>query len=635
MNGGVHQTPAPDGGEHLKLESEAQQARAALQALLDACSIKRVVTVDDSNRQAAEQEIDRDLVLAALRSNTLTVGALLSSDTTRGILTTVDGDVRDLADVIDDIEMDPPRIPEDELKELTNAARLLTKAQAADEATATLTESDDGEERKPPINTDIESLTALEALFVDIATFQALTLEQWRHQKDSILGDLSPVLVLFDRDFRLEGAGPTTGDQLIGDILTNRRGHVFCGMITHAATSPDVEMQIAAEIVTTAGIDLAEVIVIARDQVRHAPLDMARKIKAAVLARELMSLRTLVSGALREATSDGITELQTLNAYTLLALVEAASREGTHDARNIIRVAASHTRRSLERRMYHDDVTLGPLVQIRKARDTTPHEIHLHPPDDLAQRRHVDSFDDAEFLAVSNMPLEPGDIFRAVSPDQLLKGQIDEQTARWILLTQPCDTMMRPEGARTGNPKMFSVAPLEWIADSAAGRKVRASDFKLDWFEPDRPGGDWYVRLAERSQIPTIYLDACVLDPEGVGRIDVGKSPPATLTPGWLKRYAALQSWATTKLDRLAALAENQGLSGDLRRVVVASLTGSTKELHTVTSAMDTKVRAVAFGVRRIARLSDPRTRALLTQFAQHLGRAAEEGTLLTEPPSA
>jgi hypothetical protein len=645
MIGGTHQAAAADGEEYDAVDTEgvAQQARAALRALLEASSIVRVVTVDDSNREAADQEIDRDLILTALRNENLTVEALEESDTTRGIVTDADGDVRDIADLIDDIEVYPPRISDDELKELTNAARLHTKAQQpkagrdSSKTAPSLTEADEGEDDKPPIVRDLESLTALEALFADTAAFQALTLKQWHQQKDALLADPTPLLILFDRDFQLEGASPTAGDQLIGEILGNHAAlHVFCGMITHAATSRDVERQIAGTIVDSFDVDVAEVIVIARDNVRHSPLELVGKIKAAVLARELASLRGLTSAALSSATDAAIGELKTLDSYTLLALVEAAALEGTHDAHNILRVAFTHTRRTLEERMHHDDVTLGPLAQIRKARDITPREILLNRPDDLAQRRHVDSFDDADFLAASNLPLEPGDIFRSVNPEKLLHGQIEEQKAQCILLTQPCDTIMRPTGIRTGSPKMLSVAPLEWIPGPAQrNEKVWDSDFRLDWYEPAREGGHWYVRLAQRTQVPTIYLDACVLNREGVGRITVGASPPATLTPGWLKRHRRLQEWAGGKLSRFSDLTGKNPLTAEVKQLVVASLTGASSELHTVKAAMDPQQQVITFGVRRIARLSDPRTKALLTQAAQHLGRAAEEGALLKEPTSA
>jgi hypothetical protein len=125
------------------------------------------------------------------------------------------------------------------------------------------------------------------------------------------------------------------------------------------------------------------------------------------------------------------------------------------------------------------------------------------------------------------------------------------------------------------------------------------------------------------------------LDPEGAGRIVIDRSAPATLTPGWLKRYEQLQSWAATKLNQLVQLLEPGTLTLDVRQLLVASLTGTSKELHTVRSAMDPTKGIIAFGVRRIARLSDPRTGALLTQATQHLGRAAEEGALLREPPPA
>lgn len=613
-----------------------RQARAALRELLTACSIDRVVTVDDSNRQDSENKVDRALILAALRNGQISIEQLLETETTRALAMDAAGDPRDIEDLITDVETDSPRLSDDDLEELTNSARLLGKAHLPPSGSdnplpEALTEVPQPPDGKPPITTDLESLTTLEDLFVDV-TYEALTLHQWRERQENLLKEPSPVLVLFDRDFRLEGASEIEGDRLIGDILRQRASHVFCGMVTHSAGTPERESQIAAEIVGTLDLDPAELIVIARNDVRHAPLDLVRKIRTAILARDLIKLRNLTITAFAEANKKGGAALAGSDAYTLLALVEAAAAEGTHDAHNLVRVVTSHARRELQARLHHDDIALGPLGRLRAVRGTSPADVNFHPSSDLDYRRHLDSFDDAGYLSAWNLPLEPGDIFRAVDPVKLLTNVVVEQRTRCILLTQHCDTVMRPTGTRTGNPKMLSVAPLEWITDAKKKEgKLRTSDFKLDWFEPGRPGGDWYVRLAERMQVPTLYLDACVLDRDGNGRIVVGSTPASALTPGWRLRHGQLQDWADKKFNQLAVLNPDGTLRSDVLQQVVFSLMG-TGELHSIKSAVDPPNKVIAFGVRRVARLSDPRTRALLTEATQHLGRAAEEGALLQEP---
>ena len=622
--------------DETRLQAKAD-ARRYIEDLLRLRGISRIVNVDDGNRQDEDQEVDLSLVADTIRSGVLRIERLLESDTTRTVVVDSDGAPLDLDDILDRVRVDPPDFSTTVARELTDAARLADRAHRQGNAPTAGTA--DAEVGLVPDDTamsaDLETLADLGSLFPDMADFKALTLAQWQMDKDTILADTTPVLLLFDRDFRLENARADTGEQLIAEVVSAGYEHVHCGMLTHSATSDQAELEAIFSITEHYDLDPVRLIVMAKNQVTHAPIELARKLKAALLARELLTLRNLVASALKESAADGCAELSRLDPFTVQALVDAAGGEGAHEAYNLVRIAASHGRRSLDRLLRDDTVTTGPLRNLRAANAAGPSGNVLSRPTDLGRRKHADHFDDAAHLASLNLPIEPGDIFEIVTPESLLNGRESGSCARFLLLTQPCDAMIRPDGTRMAKPKMLVVAPMKWIPNPGHGEcsRVRRSDFPLPWFDEDHTGGEWYVRLAERTQVPSRALDACALSGDGSGIITVGKSPPASATPGWAKVHERLQNWALSRIEQMTKLASQSELKGELRRMVIGSLTGASSQLHDIKADINPDRKIVVFGVRRIARLTDASTRSLLTLASHHIGRPADDGPLLADIP--
>ncbi len=632
-NSGVGDVPGLDEDE-MRRQAKVD-ARRYIDELLRLRGISRVVNVDDGNRQDDDQEVDLPLVAHTIGSGILSIERLLESETTRAVVIDSDGEPLGVDDILDRVRVDPPAFSTTVAKELTDAARLADRAHRQSEApTDGAADADVGPvPDDTAMSADLETLADLGSLFPEKADFKALTLAQWQKEKDSILADATPLLLLFDRDFRLENARADAGERLIAEILGAEYSHVYCGMLTHSATSDQAEREAIANITENYDLDPLRLIVMAKNQVTHAPIELARKLKAALLAEELLALRDMVTSALTESAAEGCAELTQLDPFTVQALVDAAGDEGAHEAHNLVRIAASRSRRSLDRLLRDEVVTTGPLPNIRAANAAGPTENVFPPPADLARRKHVDHFDDAEHLASLNLPVEPGDIFETVSPNSLLTGMEASPGSRFLLLTQACDAMIRPNGIRMANPTMLVVAPMKWIPDPKQGERsrVRRSDFVLRWFEEDRTGGEWYVRLAERTQVPSLALDACALSRDGSGVIIAGEGPPASATRGWANVHGKLQKWAQSKISQMEMLGTKAELKGALRKMIIESLTGASSQLHNIKAEIDPNRKIVAFGVRRIARLTDANTRSLLTLASHHIGRPADDGPLFPD----
>lgn len=606
-------------------------ARESIAQLLAMRGIGRVVNVDDGNPSAEQSEIDLESVIAALTATVLTIEMLASSEATQSLVLDEDGDPVEVEVLLDRLREVPMDFSEPEAQALTDAARLIGQASETGDRAA---DDDASSEEREPVVTDLETLSDLARLFPTGIDFQPLTLGEWRVKEDTILAETTPVLILFDRDFQREGGRVDEGEGLIAGVLSKNLGHVYCGLLTHSATSDDAERQLTQSVAKQYGLTIVDVIVMAKHNVTHQPLELANKLKAAIVARELRDLRTAVCEAVEEASKNSREELGKLDAYTVLALIEAASKEGAHEADNLIRLANSRGRRILDSKMRDEAFMTGTISQLRKTRTVPPIGYHLHQPTEgLHRHRHQDSFDDEEHLAQLRLPLEPGDIFELAKPTELLAGHpmVPAKPQRFILLSQHCDTIIRENGQRHGHPKTLAAAPLEKFAESD---KERPGDFLLSWFEPEAGGERWWARLGHRVQLPAKALDACVLHPQGFAVIQIGQSPSPMLTSGWECRHNHLQKWASKQVRKLRDLETSAPLQADLRNLVVESLTGTSTEVHNVRAAIqvDEDGGVIAFGLRRIARLTDSNTRALITLASHHTGRPAADGPLAQEP---
>jgi hypothetical protein len=606
-------------------ENVADHARQVIGELLTLRGITRVISVDDGNRSPGEEPVDLEKVKAALVTKVLTVENLSASEATATLVTGPDGELIDLDDLLDRLRMDPADLEADEEKALTDAARLATR----DEATTNALQPE--AEAEAATVTDLETLNDLARLFPQEVSFTATTLDGWRHDEAEVLKDPRPALIMFDRDFGREDGGPTEGDKLIASVLGKNLPNVYCALLTHAATSDESELQLISEIAATNHLEIVRLVVMAKTAVTHAPIEMAYKLKTAILAEDLRGVQKGVGEALRDAADAARGEIRTLDAYTVLALVEAASKEGSHDVANVVRLAQSRARRELDTRLRAESFMIH-VRQMRAARAAPPTGHRLRPPWNLSLWRHADSFDDAAHLAALRLPVEPGDIFEIAEPRALLNGRLpDGVRKKYILLTQPCDTMIRSDGLRAGDPLTFAAAPLK--CQPKDDDKARRTAFRLDWFDPSDSSSVWYVELGFQTRLPVKALDACALHARGWAIIATPAPPTPALTVGWEKRQVKLTEWAGGVVNRVRDLERSGRLNTELEGLTIQALTGATKEVHPISADVRANKGggAVAFGLRRIARLTDSNTRALLTQTSHHMGRPAADGPLLPE----
>lgn len=616
-------------------------ARDQVDIILQVCKIATVIYVDDGNPAPGQDEGDPALVIAALDAGQLTVDALVASETTEHLVLDESGDLLTSEGLADRLRAYVEDFTKEDIAALTDAVRLHETSEADVDDSRPTQDAEgaagraDGPDDEPGgaldektakadrLATDLAALAELRALIPDGDTaYHPITLTGWEQQKADVLASEEPVLVLFDRDFSREGRPADAGEDLLIEAIRDGNENVYCGMLTHRATSDRAESELVEKIAERGGRETVEIVVISKQTVINKPESFPAKLKGALLARPLHRLRDKVTSQYLAAAEDAVAAIKSLDAYTLSELVAASDEEGSHGAHNIVRVAANRLHASVQRSLWTDKAITGLLSEIRVVHTAGKPRNPL-PPTDITALRRADRYVEGDFLAELHLPLEPGDIFEKVEPAVMLRGAKRNSGKRYILLMQACDIAVRREGRRLGNPATLTLARLK----KTRRDKVRAFDHQLEWYDEVGEGEVWCVQLLERLPIPARALEACVFGVGGFGVVDPTQERPAGLTPGWAKRFDELQVWRSRQLAKYQELV-NDKTGPELEKIISQHLSGTPDQVVEIKAEIDPNAGKIAFGLRRVGRASDDDARLMLASAGNYTARPAREGNL-------
>lgn len=601
--------------------SPLEAARDAVAPVLDLLGILRVISIDDQNvlNQGAAV-YDPDAVVARLQSGSLPLADLVGDAVLQDLFSDEDGDTVDLDEAVDRVRAG---VPEDAQARLTE---LSVFAETADDTPGQIDPAD---------VTDVGSRPALEVIFGG-HNYKAATLAEWRDSGDTMLADGTPTLLLIDRDFSREGGAIDAGDQLVAQMLARpEQSRPWCCLLTHSAQNEDEEARLEQEISTAANIDDNLLVVLSKPQLDANPTRFAARLLGVLLKSHLITLRKMLNAALDVAHDAATQTLAKISDFQLLSMFAAAIREGLHEPDHILRPLRAVARRAMISAVRPDGATKETLGPLHTALALEPPPAGIRP-DDTSSVEILEQFDSGHYLAETVQPIEPGDIFQIVDPDEVLRGEAPDSKHHLILLAQPCDVMVRGTGKRGAN------VPSHWAL--ARLRSYRPGKNDLD--DPQRrenvllttflDGKPRLIKLAEVVHVPVLALDLCAFDPHGYSRLTVGDAAPTKASWSWTKRHDLL-SEAVGKIIDDAIAADLQNLPSGSADLIARALTGCLTapgmagDKLTVKVAIDLPKRRIAFGLRRVGRLNDAATRSLLVQATHHQGRPADEAALVAD----
>lgn len=356
------------------------------------------------------------------------------------------------------------------------------------------------------------------------------------------------------------------------------------------------------------------------DTVEEAAAGLAVGFKRAGLRRVLEEVLGAARPKFVEAYDHARAGLLAIRPEALEAYVfERGALEGISVMHVVERAVASVTSERM-RRFFAVDPAVRAAVRKLRALGSTKLDVEpAIPAEELGSMMQAEAWDDDETVNGSLSPLSCGDVFELDAQEEATRTL----SRRFLLLGQPCDIALRPDGGRNDETAML-VLLREANGSSATGTRRVPLRFPVQ----DRR---WFCDLRQVATASLPVLDLATFRTDGRVRLDVGHERAADLLDGQLAVYArrvaasdlALADGAVEAPDGFVR--EGLLLTSSTARCFAPIRLGVLKAEAAVTGnpPMPQRPRRVTWHLRRCGRVRADHAAAVLEDILHNMGRAA------------
>lgn len=466
------------------------------------------------------------------------------------------------------------------------------------------------------VQNDTEDAYTLKGLLSDQDLLE-LSLEEWMERRMDLIAEASSIgtLFLFDQDFSREGGSQTQGIGLVQDVLESVPAQgVMVGMLSHTFALSE-EHDVWKTMADENDIDRDRFVLISKERLREDPVGFARMVKLTALSAKCKILKEKVAEVLGEAHTEARKRVEDINIYDFEHIVFRSSRvEGIWEPETLFRVFGMfHRARARELAMGKEE--LRRLATTIRSVSDVPTD-----PDPLPQLsswkiRRMELYEDGAYINNAHMPLELGDIFR--------KGPAGKE---FILLSQPCDLMVRSDGKRHHAVNEALVAEIVNLTFNENGGSMNLDAYyELPYY--DRATGEArYVSFRAVQTVKLWVLDLCVYQDDGASVYKIGDTVPANTVPAWKLHHGRVREIAEKAVSRYQTVLQtlrDKAVDGSTVNLVLKQIIPQSSNDNLFKGKIDLEDKSLDFHFKRIGRLFQPYAAAALTKYANYHSRAA------------
>lgn len=336
-------------------------------------------------------------------------------------------------------------------------------------------------------------------------------------------------------DLNETGGSPTRGLDILRSLWSsNSAGTAF--ILTHETDTSgegQTEIDLRGQLSDIEGLGLP-ICVIAKERLFDKAADTAAMAEALRIGLKRAGLRRslheVLSGAqttLKQAADEALKNLLSIPPEKLESHVfERGFKEGVSELHVVERAITAHLGKQT-REFFGTDPNVHASTERLRAFRGIKLEISVTDPDPYLRRfREAEVWESSELLNKALTPLACGDVFE-LDPEEEATKSIDR---KYVLLGQPCDISLRPEGKERGLTAAILV-PVKVRTDSTStSEKVVDFPFALN-------NTKWVCDFRAASAVQLSVLDLASFRSDGRVRVDDGQVRPASLLVGQQKVY--------------------------------------------------------------------------------------------------
>ncbi len=464
-------------------------------------------------------------------------------------------------------------------------------------------------------NLAAESLEQVLGSLGERCNLVTLSLGEWEDQGAAMLADemAQKTLFFFDRGYGDERAGTDEkGFELIR--AAQAEGARYCGLITHTVPV-DAEYAAWRSMADEHGLERNGFVVVSKGRLNGEPPDyygFLGMLRVTALSGRYAEVRSMAWEIFEGSVEEAKSAMEDLSVVDFDRIVFASSRrEGVWEADTLFRVFGVLMGRAAGHRL-HTDAQVSKAVATARRVSAMPDRVAgaLGKQGQSAaalRMQRYEIYDASDQLNAWHAPLDLGDIFRV---------EAEDEDKEYILLAQPCDLVVRSRGLR--NREESHLGGTATVVEIARGDEKQGANWGELRFYEEKTGDSAYANYGSAHQVLLAVLDLCVLQTGGRAAVEVEAECPDLLVKGWEKRARKLQNYFRKKLHLQREMATVE-LDNEAASLALPDASGT---LMVEKAGAD---GVVTYGIRRVMRLRQPWSGALLTDFAQYQARAAFE----------
>lgn len=480
---------------------------------------------------------------------------------------------------------------------------------------------------------------------VGVCPVHRFTWTYWRSQQSQWLNTKFGgkfTLLLIDQDFHKEGGDVRGGIGILrtlqAAVSENEADSLRCALLTNTK-NPGEEHSACEQFAIDEDLIRSRFMLISKQRLNEEQLEgFVLMVRLAILNPLCERLRAQAADVYDQALAEAKKQLGGVTIYDFERIVFASSRkEGVWEPDTLFRILGLFLRKEARRIAAIPESPLRPLAdQVRLMAGST----NLDPKQEKSKAteiRRLELYEDGDYLNRHFTPIDLGDVYEIVRAD-CTGGK------RYILVAQPCEMMVRLEPPLVGKRRHTAV---EAVLVEISANEPREGYYTLDYFEPS--GTHAYVIFGRTRTVSLNILDLCALRTDGRAELGETDAVPTGLVPTWALRHPVLVKAVRATCDRIAKLSEGLAVvdpkDKQKRRAIEASKAALTSwatcsdfgpnPLFSVKAQTETGSNRLQFGCRRIRRLNQPWSAALLTAYTQHISRAAFDHDFGDSPAQA
>ncbi|MBN1936860.1 MAG: hypothetical protein JW934_19520 [Anaerolineae bacterium] len=463
---------------------------------------------------------------------------------------------------------------------------------------------------------DVKDLSRLKE-FIPEGMFQAMSPDDWDQNKKNIIAKArnnQRILCLFDQDLHLAGRSDNAGTLLLQQTLTERNDDcVVCGLLTQMITR-EAELETARTLAAEVGLTLDQFLPLSKERLRGDPMEFVDGLKMILLNYARHRLSRQVQELTIQASKEALEKTNDIDVYDFEHIVIRSSEgEGVWEPDTLFRLFNLFEYDAFRRAILVSDRRASIYVDIERMRAvrsiTTLESQRNYPTDKVYQIRRMEVFDEPELLNAGYQPIDLGDIFEI-------------RNKKYILLAQPCDLMVRENGARSQGIDDAVLVQIRVLEEDEEDIPGGISSFRCEYLG-ERREQIAFVKFRNSIRISLSVLDLAVFNDEGkcyISLSDIENTKFPTLHVPWRKRLETLQKHYQKTHTEFVKM-PYQKVSAYQKKALGHLLTCSAQNI-----SFQYDARGIfEFDIRRVGRYRAPLSVHLLSAYFSFLSRNPQE----------